>query len=312
MNTDYPHPDGLVFFVTYLAKCSLAWEHVTLEHTFSNGKTRRLYMMGMSWTLSRCLRSDDGELPPDLLPKLQELTYSGSGNIGDALAFALLIDVCQSAGPIALIHRWNSPGLIYHYLTPVIQRPRPFSLPVRSRDSKYPQLYRTLWTYICTVYMRIRFAWLYTGIWISTTRQTGLSLRVFTPSSLQKREVDSSVTGQLRIGVYIHRTRRKNRKRIHESLGKISGRSSAIEAMNIMNSICPPKVRTRRQGGALVCHVVPHCDESVFPRSTMQTCVQSLFHILLLRTQTHTLSSPILSPHLLKRLDSSPRQSPTV
>ena len=59
--------------------------------------------------------------------------------------------------------------------------------------------------------------------------------------------------------------------------------------------------------GALACHVVPHCEESVFPRSTMQTCVKSLFHIItLLRTHTHT-----LKPTFSLTVDSSPRQSPT-
>ena len=76
------------------------------------------------------------------------------------------------------------------------------------------------------------------------------SLRIITPSSLQKREVDSSVTGQLRIGVYIHKTwrnNRKNRKRIHGSLYNISGRSSAIEATRNEHTVCPQKVRKRRR-----------------------------------------------------------------
>ena len=39
-------------------------------------------MMGLVAELSRCLRPDDGELPGplELLPELQELTYSGSGD----------------------------------------------------------------------------------------------------------------------------------------------------------------------------------------------------------------------------------------
>src|SRR6266852_4819597 len=54
-------------------------------------------------------------------------------------------------------------------------------------------------------------------------------------------------------------------------------------------------------------HVVPHCEESVFPRSTMQTCVKSLFHIILYYARrTHTLK-PIFSPP--PRLKSQ-RQSP--
>ena len=52
---------------------------------------------------SRCLQLGDGELPLELLPELQGLTYSGSGNTGDA--FASFMDVRQSAGhPVALTH----------------------------------------------------------------------------------------------------------------------------------------------------------------------------------------------------------------
>ena len=51
--------------------------------------------------LSRCLRLDDGEHMLELLPELQELTYSGSNNAGDA--FATFIDARQNAGrPVTL------------------------------------------------------------------------------------------------------------------------------------------------------------------------------------------------------------------
>ena len=56
--------------------------------------------MGLSRN-SLCLRVEDGELPLELLPELQELTYSGSGDTGDA--FTLFIDARQSAGrPVSL------------------------------------------------------------------------------------------------------------------------------------------------------------------------------------------------------------------
>ena len=52
--------------------------------------------------LSHCLRLEDGEDPLELLPELQELTYSGSGNANDA--FTPFIDACQNAGrPVTLV-----------------------------------------------------------------------------------------------------------------------------------------------------------------------------------------------------------------
>ena len=101
-----------------------AVEHLTLEHevhslsseehnkgeptewrkilrSFRNVKTLRV-ATGLANELSRCLRLDDGELPLELLPELQELTYSGSGNIGDA--FTSFIDTRQNAGrPITVV-----------------------------------------------------------------------------------------------------------------------------------------------------------------------------------------------------------------
>lgn len=51
---------------------------------------------------SRCLRLDDGEHTLELLPELQDLTYSGGNNAGDA--FASFIDARQNAGrPVTLI-----------------------------------------------------------------------------------------------------------------------------------------------------------------------------------------------------------------
>ena len=51
--------------------------------------------------VSRCLELDDGEHPLELLPELQELTYSGSDDISDV--FTSFIDTRQNAGrPITL------------------------------------------------------------------------------------------------------------------------------------------------------------------------------------------------------------------
>ena len=51
---------------------------------------------------SHCLRPDDGENPLGLFPELQELTYSGRSDTGDA--FTSFIDARQSAGrPVTLV-----------------------------------------------------------------------------------------------------------------------------------------------------------------------------------------------------------------
>ena len=72
-----------------------------LLRSFSNVKTLRIED-GLIMELSRCLRLDDGEHPLELLPELQELTYSRSGDANDA--FTPFIDARQSAGrPVALI-----------------------------------------------------------------------------------------------------------------------------------------------------------------------------------------------------------------
>jgi hypothetical protein len=57
--------------------------------SFSNVKTLCVHC-GLVEELSRCIRLDDGEHPLELLPKLQELTYPGSGIVNDA--FTLFID----------------------------------------------------------------------------------------------------------------------------------------------------------------------------------------------------------------------------
>ena len=56
---------------------------------------------GLVGELSRSLRLDDGELPLEILPELQELTYSGRGNM-----FKPFIDARQDAGrPVSLTRR---------------------------------------------------------------------------------------------------------------------------------------------------------------------------------------------------------------
>ena len=72
-----------------------------LLRSFSNVKTLRIED-GLVMELSRCLRLDDGEHPLELLPQLQDLTYSESGNANDA--FNPFINARQNAGrPVTLI-----------------------------------------------------------------------------------------------------------------------------------------------------------------------------------------------------------------
>ena len=67
---------------------------------------------GLVGQLSRCLESEDGELPLEVLPELQVPTYSGSGNFGDA--FTSFIDARQNADrPITLVHHNPSPDLVH-------------------------------------------------------------------------------------------------------------------------------------------------------------------------------------------------------
>ena len=59
---------------------------------------------GLVGELSRCLRLDDGEPPLELLPELQELTFSSGGDVDKA--FTPFIDARQNAGrPVTLTHR---------------------------------------------------------------------------------------------------------------------------------------------------------------------------------------------------------------
>jgi hypothetical protein len=74
-----------------------------LFNSFRNLKTLRVAEgLVEELTRCRCLQLDDGELPLEVLPELQELTYSGSGDTGGA--FTSFIDARQNTGrPITLI-----------------------------------------------------------------------------------------------------------------------------------------------------------------------------------------------------------------
>ena len=80
-----------------------------LLRPFSNVKTL-LIEDGLVEQLSRCLQLEDGEreLPLELLPELQELKCSGSGDAGNA--FASFIDSRRNAGrPVTLVRHSLSP-----------------------------------------------------------------------------------------------------------------------------------------------------------------------------------------------------------
>ncbi|KAF8493696.1 hypothetical protein F5888DRAFT_1908565 [Russula emetica] len=126
-----------------LSQAFSAVEHLTFEHevhsqsseehndvdriewrellrSFSNVKTLRVED-GLVEELSRCLRLEDGELPLELLPELQELTYFGSGDTGDA--FTSFIDARQNAGrPVTLVRHSPSPSLL-SFEPPAIMSP---------------------------------------------------------------------------------------------------------------------------------------------------------------------------------------------
>ena len=78
-----------------------------LLRSFSNVKTLRVED-GLVEELSNCLQLEDGELPLELLPELQELTYSASHDVGDA--FTSFVDARQNAGrPVTLVCHNPSP-----------------------------------------------------------------------------------------------------------------------------------------------------------------------------------------------------------
>jgi hypothetical protein len=72
-----------------------------LLRSFSNVKTLRI-VDGLVEELSHCLRLEDGELPLELLPELQELRYFGSRDACDA--FTSFIDARHNSGrPVTLV-----------------------------------------------------------------------------------------------------------------------------------------------------------------------------------------------------------------
>ena len=74
-----------------------------LLRPFRNVKSLRIDN-GLVTDLSRCLQSEDGELPLEVLPELQELEYYGGGDAGDA--FTSFIEARRNAGrPVTLIRR---------------------------------------------------------------------------------------------------------------------------------------------------------------------------------------------------------------
>jgi hypothetical protein len=82
-------------------------EWCKLLSSFRNVKTLRI-ATGLVEELSRCLQPDEGELPLELLLELQELTYSGSGDTGNA--FTSFVKGRQDVGrSIALLRRSPSP-----------------------------------------------------------------------------------------------------------------------------------------------------------------------------------------------------------
>ncbi len=74
-----------------------------LLKSFSNVKTLHV-RDGLVEEVSRCLRLEEGELPLELFPELQELKYFRSGTAGDA--FTSFIDARKNAGhPVTLVRR---------------------------------------------------------------------------------------------------------------------------------------------------------------------------------------------------------------
>ena len=73
--------------------------------SFSNVTTLHIED-GLVSELSRCLPLEDGEDPLELLPELQKLTYSRTGNPNNG--FTSFIDARQNAGrPVTLMKTWN-------------------------------------------------------------------------------------------------------------------------------------------------------------------------------------------------------------
>ena len=83
-----------------------------LFSSFRNVKTLRV-AEGLVKELTRCLPLDDRELPLEMLPELQELTYSGSGNTSDA--FTPFINARQNTSrPLTLACHSPTPDPYSH------------------------------------------------------------------------------------------------------------------------------------------------------------------------------------------------------
>ena len=133
VTVDCCHPDWQVSSVAQisnaLSQVFSTVENLTLEHevhgqsseghddvdriewrkllsSFGNVKMLRIED-GLVEDLCRCLQLEDGELPLELLPELQELTYFGSRDTGDS--FTSFIDARQNAGrPVTLVRHGSS------------------------------------------------------------------------------------------------------------------------------------------------------------------------------------------------------------
>ena len=84
----------------------IQWRNVL--RPFSNVKTLRVEH-GLVKELSLCLRMEDGGFPLELLPELQELTYSRSGDTDDV--FTPFVDARRNAGrPVTLVRDDPNPN----------------------------------------------------------------------------------------------------------------------------------------------------------------------------------------------------------
>ena len=101
-----------------------------LLRPFRNAKTLWIDN-GLVEQLSRSLDLEDGELPLELLPELQELTYSGTGG-----AFTSFIDARQNADrAITLVRRSPSPDLVHTIPSERSERSEPSSITRASSEA---------------------------------------------------------------------------------------------------------------------------------------------------------------------------------
>ena len=92
-----------------------------LLRSFSNVKTLRVDN-GLAEDLSRCLRLEDGDLPLEILPELQELIYFGSRDTGDA--FTSFINARQNSDrPVTLVRGPSPSPSLPSLILPAITSP---------------------------------------------------------------------------------------------------------------------------------------------------------------------------------------------